>query len=217
MSENEIFVSVGRRKTSVARARLAKGSGKLTVNDKPLEEYCYTDQLSMLALRPLVCTATRNSVDADINVKGGGPVGQAGANQPRSRESAPKDGRIAPPRSQTERTHHARPACPRNVRSPVSPARANASSSQSVNSQEILFYSKPFRASGGAFVLSFFHIQLRRAVGQPFCAAVLTRGARTSARNSRQARAASRAFAAFCDTAIPRGMSGGGFPPFGVR
>ena len=79
MSENEIFVSVGRRKTSVARARLAKGSGKLTVNDKPLEEYCYTDQLSMLALRPLVCTATRNSVDADINVKGGGPVGQAGA------------------------------------------------------------------------------------------------------------------------------------------
>ena len=33
----------------------------------------------MLALRPLVCTATRNSVDADINVKGGGPVGQAGA------------------------------------------------------------------------------------------------------------------------------------------
>lgn len=79
MSENEIFVSVGRRKTSVARARLAKGSGKLTVNDKPLEEYCYTDQLSMLALRPLVCTATRNSVDADTNVKGGGPVGQAGA------------------------------------------------------------------------------------------------------------------------------------------
>jgi len=79
MSENEIFVSVGRRKTSIARARLSKGSGKLTVNDKPLEEYCYTDQLAMLALRPVVVTATRNSVDADISVKGGGPVGQAGA------------------------------------------------------------------------------------------------------------------------------------------
>lgn len=79
MSDSEIFVSVGRRKTSVARARLTKGSGKLTVNDKALEDYCYTDQLSMLALRPLVCTAMRNSVDADINVKGGGPVGQAGA------------------------------------------------------------------------------------------------------------------------------------------
>ncbi len=79
MSDSEIFVSVGRRKTSVARARLAKGTGKLTVNGKSLEEYCYTDQLSMLALRPLVCTSMRNSVDADINVRGGGPVGQAGA------------------------------------------------------------------------------------------------------------------------------------------
>ncbi len=79
MSDSENFVSVGRRKTSVARARLAKGTGKLTVNGKSLEEYCYTDQLSMLALRPLVSTSMRNSVDADINVKGGGPVGQAGA------------------------------------------------------------------------------------------------------------------------------------------
>jgi len=79
MSDSEIFVSVGRRKTSVARARLTKGEGKLTVNDKPLEEYCYTEQLSMLALRPLAATATRNTIDASINVNGGGPVGQAGA------------------------------------------------------------------------------------------------------------------------------------------
>ena len=79
MSDSEIFVSVGRRKTSVARARLTKGSGKLTVNDKPIDEYCNTDQLSMLALRPLACTSMRNAVDADISVKGGGSVGQAGA------------------------------------------------------------------------------------------------------------------------------------------
>jgi len=79
MSDSEIFVSVGRRKTSIARARLTKGEGKLTVNDKPLEEYCYTEQLSMLALRPLAATATRNTIDASINVNGGGPVGQAGA------------------------------------------------------------------------------------------------------------------------------------------
>ena len=76
---SEIFVSVGRRKTSVARVRLSKGEGKLVVNDKSIEEYCYTDQLSMLALRPLVVTATRNAVDAFIKVEGGGPVGQAGA------------------------------------------------------------------------------------------------------------------------------------------
>lgn len=76
---SEIFASVGRRKTSVARVRLTKGEGKLIVNDKPLEEYCYTDHLAMLALRPLVTTSTRNTVDACITVKGGGPVGQAGA------------------------------------------------------------------------------------------------------------------------------------------
>jgi len=79
MSESELFVSVGRRKTSVARVRLAKGSGKLTVNDKPLNEYCYTEQLANLALRPLQTVDMLTSVDADINVKGGGPVGQAGA------------------------------------------------------------------------------------------------------------------------------------------
>ena len=76
---SDIFVSVGRRKTSVARVRLTKGEGKLIVNNKPIEEYCYTDQLSMLALRPLVATSMRNAVDAFIKVEGGGPVGQAGA------------------------------------------------------------------------------------------------------------------------------------------
>lgn len=79
MSDTEIFVSVGRRKTSVARVRLAKGSGKIMVNDKPINEYCYTDQLAMLANRPLVTTGMSAAVDADIVVKGGGPVGQAGA------------------------------------------------------------------------------------------------------------------------------------------
>ncbi len=79
MSEAEIFVSVGRRKTSVARVRLAKGSGKITINDKPLTEYCYSDQLVNIATRPLTTVDMMNAVDADINVKGGGPVGQAGA------------------------------------------------------------------------------------------------------------------------------------------
>lgn len=79
MSDSEIFVSVGRRKTSVARVRLAKGSGKLVVNDKPLPEYCYTEQLVMLATRPLAATGTSTSIDADIIVNGGGPIGQAGA------------------------------------------------------------------------------------------------------------------------------------------
>lgn len=79
MSETEIFVSVGRRKTAVARVRLSKGSGKLLVNDKPLKEYCNTEKLANLALRPLVCTSTLDTVDAAINVRGGGIDGQAEA------------------------------------------------------------------------------------------------------------------------------------------
>ena len=79
MSDSEIFVTVGRRKTSVARVRLGKGTGKILVNEKPIADYCYTDQLHMIATRPLVCTGLQDAVDADISVKGGGPVGQAGA------------------------------------------------------------------------------------------------------------------------------------------
>ena len=79
MSDSEIFVSVGRRKTSVARVRLGKGTGKILVNEKPVAEYCYTDQLRMIATRPLACTGLQDSVDAQISVKGGGPVGQVGA------------------------------------------------------------------------------------------------------------------------------------------
>ena len=79
MSDSEIFVTVGRRKTAVARVRLGKGTGKILVNEKPIADYCYTDQLHMIATRPLVCTGLQDAVDADISVKGGGPVGQAGA------------------------------------------------------------------------------------------------------------------------------------------
>ena len=95
MSENEIFVSVGRRKTAVARARLSKGSGKITVNNKSLADYCYTDQLQMIAMRPLVCTGLQDSVDANIGVKGGGPVGSYRTSrgyQPCVGKSVGKDG-----------------------------------------------------------------------------------------------------------------------------
>lgn len=79
MSEKDVFVSVGRRKTAVARVRLSKGSGKLTVNGKEFADYCNTEQLSGLALRPLAATNMASSVDAYILVNGGGSFGQAGA------------------------------------------------------------------------------------------------------------------------------------------
>ena len=79
MSDKNIFVAVGRRKTAVARVRLTKGSGNLTVNGKPFAEYCNTDQLSTMALRPVVAVGMNSTVDAQINVNGGGLFGQAGA------------------------------------------------------------------------------------------------------------------------------------------
>ena len=89
MSDSEIFVSVGRRKTSVARVRLGKGTGKILVNEKPVAEYCYTDQLRMIATRPLACTGLQDSVDAQISVKGGGPGSSPALSARVFRRSAP--------------------------------------------------------------------------------------------------------------------------------
>lgn len=57
----------------------ARDPARFLFNEKPVAEYCYTDQLRMIATRPLACTGLQDSVDAQISVKGGGPVGQAGA------------------------------------------------------------------------------------------------------------------------------------------
>ena len=73
------FTAVGRRKTSSARVRIAPGSGKVTVNNKDLEVYCYTEQLSKTAIMPLLVTETKDSMDVRVCVQGGGPTGQASA------------------------------------------------------------------------------------------------------------------------------------------
>ncbi len=69
----------GRRKTSVARVYLREGSGVITVNGKPLEEY-FADAVSVFTVKqPLVVTETADKYDVLINVCGGGIKGQAGA------------------------------------------------------------------------------------------------------------------------------------------
>jgi small subunit ribosomal protein S9 len=73
------FLGTGRRKTSVARVRLATGSGKITVNGRAFENYFPVDTLRATASQPLTVTGTAEKVDARINVTGGGPNGQAGA------------------------------------------------------------------------------------------------------------------------------------------
>src|SRR5439155_10971064 len=73
------FLGTGRRKTAVARVRLAAGSGKIIVNNRPFENYFPIENLRMQALQPLTVTETTTRFDVRVNVKGGGPAGQAGA------------------------------------------------------------------------------------------------------------------------------------------
>jgi len=80
MSETtDEFLGTGRRKTAVARVRMAAGSGKVTVNNRPVDTYFPTEMLRGHALQPLAVTETSARFDIRINVTGGGPNGQAGA------------------------------------------------------------------------------------------------------------------------------------------
>jgi small subunit ribosomal protein S9 len=78
-TKNPEFVSTGRRKTSVARVRLAAGSGKVLVNGRTLENYFLTDSLRGVAIQPLALTESLTKFDVRVNVAGGGISGQAGA------------------------------------------------------------------------------------------------------------------------------------------
>ena len=69
----------GRRKSSVARVFLKKGSGKITVNGKDIQQYFGRETSIMIAKQPLALTDNLEAFDIQINVHGGGESGQAGA------------------------------------------------------------------------------------------------------------------------------------------
>ncbi len=69
----------GRRKSSVARVFLKKGSGKITVNGKPIEQFFGRQTSIMICKQPLVLTENVEAFDVQVNVHGGGESGQAGA------------------------------------------------------------------------------------------------------------------------------------------
>ena len=73
------FYGTGRRKTSVARVWLRPGGGRILVNRRPFEDYFPRETLRMIISQPLQLTNTFGTLDATINVGGGGPTGQAGA------------------------------------------------------------------------------------------------------------------------------------------
>ncbi len=69
----------GRRKSSVARVFLKKGTGKITVNNKDVQEYFGRETSIMIVKQPLVLTNHLETFDIMVNVHGGGESGQAGA------------------------------------------------------------------------------------------------------------------------------------------
>ncbi len=69
----------GRRKSSVARVFIKKGTGVITVNGKPLDHYFGRQTSIMIVQQPLLLTANAESFDIKVNVHGGGESGQAGA------------------------------------------------------------------------------------------------------------------------------------------
>ncbi|HUT39897.1 MAG TPA: 30S ribosomal protein S9 [Gammaproteobacteria bacterium] len=76
---SETYYSTGRRKTSTARVFLRKGSGGITVNSRPLDQYFGRETARMIVRQPLETTNMSDSFDIMVTVKGGGMSGQAGA------------------------------------------------------------------------------------------------------------------------------------------
>lgn len=73
------FYGTGRRKSSVARVRVYNGTGKVTINDRDIDDYFGLETLKLIVRQPLVLAATEGKFDLVVRVAGGGVSGQAGA------------------------------------------------------------------------------------------------------------------------------------------
>jgi small subunit ribosomal protein S9 len=69
----------GRRKSSVARVFIKRGTGKIVVNGRPVDEYFNRETGRMIVRQPLELTNNATTFDIQVNVDGGGESGQAGA------------------------------------------------------------------------------------------------------------------------------------------
>ncbi len=74
-----ITYSTGRRKSSTARVFMTTGSGSITVNNRPLDQFFGRETARMVVRQPLEVTEMLEKVDLKITVKGGGTTGQSGA------------------------------------------------------------------------------------------------------------------------------------------
>jgi small subunit ribosomal protein S9 len=69
----------GRRKTATARVYMKAGTGKITVNDRPLDEFFGRETGRMIVRQPLQLSQVEGRFDFTVKVDGGGITGQAGA------------------------------------------------------------------------------------------------------------------------------------------
>jgi len=75
----DINYGTGRRKTAAARVFLGSGSGQITVNAKPLDEFFGRETSRMVVRQPLEVAEMTDKLDVKVTVRGGGASGQAGA------------------------------------------------------------------------------------------------------------------------------------------
>ena len=78
MPENANY-GTGRRKTSTARVYLQPGTGRITINDRPIEEFFGRETGRMIVQQPFTAVQMEGKFDVDAHVVGGGITGQAGA------------------------------------------------------------------------------------------------------------------------------------------
>jgi small subunit ribosomal protein S9 len=79
MPASQNILGLGRRKTSIARVRLAPGTGTITVNGRPADQYFPVERLRRDLQNPLKLTETAGRFDIAVSVEGGGPASQVGA------------------------------------------------------------------------------------------------------------------------------------------
>jgi len=73
------FYGTGRRKHSVARVRVYAGTGKITINDRDIDNYFGLETLKLIVRSPLALLGVEDKYDVAVRVNGGGVAGQAGA------------------------------------------------------------------------------------------------------------------------------------------
>ncbi len=79
MAKSKYIHAVGKRKTAIARVYMKPGTGVITINKRPMDEYMLRDTSKMVIMQPLELTDTVGKFDILVNVLGGGLNGQAGA------------------------------------------------------------------------------------------------------------------------------------------